>query len=126
MDAIPELEAAFVMIRKVISQQRDAAAKEAIDRLVSAATGSNSTPSGTSLSPSEGGGKVRAGVAKALVARVMAKFGKSGIAASNIKDYAETEEEHLLSPSTIRLELTRGRDDEPARYKNFDGKWYLA
>lgn len=84
-----------------------------------------SAPSRVSDEPTQHQKEIRApkGAAEALVYRVLTSAGSEGVAASNISALAKTDAEQLVSNSTIRLMLSKGRERD--LYHNIGGKWFL-
>ena len=69
-----------------------------------------------------GGGRAPKGAVRALVERALRD--RPGLNAREILDSADTDAERLVKPSSIAVELTKGR--RQGRYETTDGRWSLA
>lgn len=69
-----------------------------------------------------GGGRAPKGAVHALVERALRA--RPGLNAQEILDSADTDAERLVKPSSIGVELTKGR--RQGRYEATDGRWSLA
>jgi hypothetical protein len=125
--ATEALDKLFDQIRSLMDSEYHRGEQETIARIMQAAQGDVALPA--PLNGASHGNKPKRknpaprGTAKKLIDRVLKERGMRGASPTEIKAAAVGRETEL-SHSGLRFALTLGKDKN--RYRNKDGKWFLA
>jgi hypothetical protein len=130
----PEIEAVLAQLRKLLEAEYARGEKNAIARIVQAASKSGDVESAPANGHAHTAPRKRAriqkrhraepGTADTLIKRVLAERRIKGAGAQEIMEAANTTAERAVSYSGVRFALDRGR--LTGIYRNKDGKWYLT
>lgn len=118
----PRLLQALALIREVIADER----RKTIDDMLKGANAPSATPAKTSQTGiASTAQRAPSGSSRTLCTRTLTDARERGLTTMRIKELANTEYEKMVSMSAIRNELATGEREDPPRYRQIGGVWYL-